>query len=432
MKVNMEVLSPIKRFLSVEVGSEQVGPKLEAAYQQYGRKASIPGFRKGKIPRSVLQLHFRKEIEEEVIRELIAEAYLEAAKETEIRPVGPPEVDGISLEPDQSLRFNATVEVKPDLEVEGYFGLDVLKKPVEVNDEEVDQALKLLQDRTSQFIPMEGWPALEGDLLYIDLNGFINKKTIKELTRENHPVILGSRALLSELEAALFGMQKDEVKDVEVILPPDFIKRDLAGKKAQFQLRIREIKKKKVPELNDDFPKEIGEEGTLEDLKKKLKEDLHSEKEEERDSTLKEEILGKLREMTPFEAPPSLVEEESEHLLKSARQSLAARRATLQDLDLDEASLRQRLQGQAEKRVRNSLILESIALKENVEPSEEEIQKELEGLSASLREEPAKLRRYLEERDGLAQVKAHIRERKTLDLLFEKANIITGDRIVLA
>ena len=432
MKVNVEVLNPIKRSLSIEVSPEQVQSKLERAYQQWGQKAAVPGFRKGKIPRSVLQLHFRREIEDQVVKEIIPEAYQEAIKGANIRPVGSPEIDEMNLEPNHSLRFRVTVEIKPELEVQDYLAIEVLKKPVEVKDEEVEQALKVIQDRASQFVPMEGWPALEGDLVYLDFEGMVNRKVVKDLSRENYPVILGSRTLLPELEMALLDMEKDQVKELEVSLPADFIKRELAGKKVFFRVRVREIKKKRVPELNDDFPKEIGEEGTLNDLKEKLRKELLLEKEKERDSTLKEEILEKVLGANPFEAPPSMVEDELEHMMESTRRSLSARRATLKDLDLDEEGLRERLRDQATQKVKSSLILEAIALKEKVEPSEEEIQRELENLSASLQQDPVTLRRYFEERDGLAQVKGILRERKTLDFLFEHAHIITGDRIVLA
>ena len=432
MKVNVEVLNPIKRALSIEVAPERVQSKLERVYQEWGQKAAVPGFRKGKIPRSVLQLHFRKEIEGQVVKELIPEAYQEAVRGANIRPVGSPEMDEVNLDPDHSLRFRVTVEIKPELEVKDYLGIEVLKKPVEIKDEEVEQALKVIQDRASQFVPMEGWPALEGDLVYLDFEGIVSKKVVKDLSKENYPVILGSRALLPELEMALLDMEKDQVKELEVSLPADFTKKELAGKKVLFRLRVREIKKKRVPELNNDFPKEIGEEGTLDDLKEKLRKELLLEKEKERDGTLKEEILEKVLEVNLFEAPPSMVEEELEHMMENTRRSLSARRATLKDLDLDEEGLRERLRDQASKRVKNSLILEAIALQEKVEPSEEEIQQELENLSASLQQDTATLRRYFEEKDGLAQVKGILRERKTVDFLFEHSNIISGDRIVLA
>ncbi|MDH7499221.1 MAG: trigger factor [candidate division NC10 bacterium] len=432
MKVLVEELSPNKRALSVEVATEQVEPKLEEAYREWSQRAAIPGFRKGKIPRSLLQLHFRKEIEDRVIREIIPKASLEAIKEADIRVVGAPEVDQVSLEPDHCLRFRLTVEVKPHLEVKDYLGVEVLRKPVQVTDEEVERALQVLQDRASQFVPMEGWPALEGDLVYVDLEGSVNKKAVKDLSREDLPVILGSHTLLPELEMALFEMGKGESKELEVTLPPSFIKREIAGKKAHFRLRVKEIKKKRVPELNEEFPKEIGEEGTLDDLRKKLRNELMAEKEKERDHSLKEEILEKIAEANPFEPPSSLVEEELERMMENALESLSARGATLKDLDLDEASLRERLRDQAEKRIKKSLILEAIAGKENIEPSEEDIQKELDDLSAALKQDPTVLRRYFEERDGLTQVRRLLRERKTLDFLFERANIISGDRIVLA
>jgi trigger factor len=432
VKVHVEVLNPTKRSLSIEVGPEKVGSELEKAYQEWGRTVAVPGFRKGKIPRSVLQLHFGKEIEDKVIKGLIPEAYQQAIEGANILPVGTPEIGQVTLDPDHSLHFLVTVEIKPELEVTDYLGVEVLKKPVEVKDEEVEQGLKVIQDRASQFVPMEGWPALEGDLLYLDLEGIVNKKAVKDLSRDNCPVILGSKTLLPELEMALLGMEKDQAKEVEVSLPDDFLKRDLAGKTALFRMRVKEIKKKRVPELNDDFPKEIGEEGNLDDLKEKVRKELLLEKERERDNALKEEILEKVLEANPFEPPASMVEEELEHMMENTRRSLSARRASLKDLDLNEESFRGRLQEQAIKRVKGSLILEAIARKEKVEPSEEEIQQELERLSASLNQDPANLRKYFEERDGLAQVKSILRERKTLDYLFEQAHIISGDRIVLA
>ena len=431
MKVRVEELSPIKRVLSIEVGAGQVQPKLDEAYREWGQQASIPGFRKGKIPRSVLQLHLGKQIEDKVIKEVVSEAYGEAIKGEDLRVAGPPEVDEVRLEPDRSLHFRATVETKPDMQPKDYLEVEVLRRPVEATEEEVDQALKTLQDRASQFVPMEGWPALEGDLVYVDIEGLVNKKAVKELSRDNYPVLLGSHVLLPELELALLNMQREERKELEVALPANFIQRDLAGKRAAFRLRVKEIKKKRVPELNDEFPKEIGEEGTLDDLREKIKKELLREKEREQDDSLKDEILEKVAEANPCEVPPSLIEEELRRMVERTIQSLAARQASLKDLDLDEESLRGRFREQASKRVRNSLILEAIAMTEKVEPTEAEIQKELEEMAVPLKQNPETLKRYLE-KDGLDEVKRVLRERKVLDFLFEHARIISGDRIVLA
>jgi trigger factor len=432
MKVRVEELSPVSRSVAVEVGSERVEPKLEEAYREWGQKATVPGFRRGKIPKSILELHFRREIEEEVLRGLLPLVCEEAIREASLRAVGLPRVEEMALAPDHSLRLRLTVEVKPNLEVKDYFGVEVVRKPVEVTEEEVSSALKVLQDRASQFVPMEGWPALAGDLVYLDYEAWVGKKAVKELRGENYPVILGSRSFLPELQSALHGMMKGEKKEVEATLPSDFSIRELAGKRAVFRLAVREIKKKRVPELNDDFPKEIGEEGTLEDLREKVKKELLREKERERDWELQQEILEKISRATPFEPPLSLVEEELAEMMEQVGRSLASRGASLQDLDVDEEAFRQRMAEEAKERVRRSLILEAIAAQEGVEPTEEEIQQEVDSLAVSLQRDGPSLRRHLEEKGGLEEVRRMLRERKTLQLLFQRANVVTGDRIILA
>ncbi|HEV8662828.1 MAG TPA: trigger factor [Candidatus Methylomirabilis sp.] len=424
MRVSVEEVSPSRRALTVEVPADRVGPKLEAAYRALGQRVSLPGFRKGRVPRALLEQRFRSQVREDVIRELIPESYLEALREAHLEVLGDPTVEEVSFAEGQPLRYRAVVDVKPPLAVKDYLGVPVTKKEAKVTDEEVEALLQQMRERAAEYVPMEGWPALKDDLCILDYHGTVNGRPLKGGRGSQVNVVLGSGAFLPAVEEGLVGAQKGETREVRVDFPDTYPRKELRGKRAVFTVTVREVKKKRVPALDDQLVKAVGGSGTLGEFREKVRADLLALKERERDGEMKAQILGKIAEQNPVEVPAALVEAEVDALVAETLHALAAQGARIRGLDEASAqNIRAKFRGAAERRVHHRLLLEAIGAQEGITVSDQELQEELERAAAGTGRSPAALREALEKEGRLAAVRGELLHRKTADLLLSRARV---------
>ncbi|MFN3477269.1 MAG: trigger factor, partial [Candidatus Methylomirabilales bacterium] len=424
MKISLEELSGCKRALVVEVPVESVRSKMEEIISRLGRTVALPGFRKGKVPRELIERRFKDEVKSEVMRELIPRASRQAIQEANLNPISEPTLEEATFEEGQPLRFRVSFEVKPSIQLSHYKGVDVFRERVSVSEEEVDRALHLLQEGSAEYVPMEGWPALRDDLVIVDYEGFIGGRPFKGGKGENVAIILGSGESLPGFEEELYGLQKMETKTFTVEIPSDYPRRDLAGKKILFKVTVKEIKKRRISPLDDEFARSKGCEN-LGELKEQLKRELLQRKERAEEERLKEKILEKVIEAHPFEPPESLVEAELNGLLSEALRSLPQGR----DPEKEAEVFRQRLREAAKRRVKASLILETIAQAEGLEVGEEEVDRELKALAASLNRDEAHLRGFFSG-GRLEGLKARLKERKALEFLYQQARITESLNLV--
>jgi trigger factor len=390
----------------------------------------MPGFRPGKIPRDLLRSRFKDEARNEALQELIPESYSQALKEVDLNPIGDPTLEDMVCEEGKPFSYRATFDIKPVLQLSGYMGIDLSREKIEVPDSEVDRALEHIRDRAAQYIPMDGWPALQEDLLVIDYEGFAGGKPLKGVSGQNASVMLGAHQFIPEFEAQLHGLKKGEAKEFSIEFPSDYGRRELAGKRVLFKITVKEVKKKQLPALDDDFAKSEGECADLHELKEKVKQDLLAYKEREQVGRLKSQLLEKLRTAHPFDLPESLVKAEVEAILDDLKRSADGHKtAPAKDLD-EEETMRTRARELAVKRVRNSLLLEAIAKREELAVSEEELDKEIETAAASMNQKPEDFRALLERKDRIETIRIQLLERKALELLFEQAKIVEGNNLV--
>ncbi len=429
MKVSIEEIGACKRELRVELPVEDVRTKVEEAYRHVGRTARIPGFRKGKVPRNLLKVHFKEEVRTEVLRNIVSTSYQRALEESKLTPVGEPELEEIQFEEDKPLIFKATFEVKPDFDVKDYTGVVVSKNPVEVTEQEVDRVLELFRDRAAQYIPMEGWPALYGDLVYLDYEGLIEDRPFKGGKGENQPFILGSRGFLPGFDERVIGMGKGESKAFNLQIPEDYPREDLAGKKVALKVTVKDIKKKQLLPLDDEFAKAFGGVETIGEFREKMKQDLLLQKERAQEAELKRKIIEKVIEAHSLEIPEAMVEFHLQHLVSDGLRRMAAQGMDVKALNMEE--LRESFRKTAQRQARAILVLEAIADKEGIQVSEEELAREIESLAASANVEPKAMRAYLEERGRWEAFKAELRERKTVDFLYSHARIVEGGSLIL-
>ena len=420
MNVTVEELPGCKRALVVEVPPETIYPTVEEVYRKLGQRVSVPGFRRGKVPRDIIERRFKEEVREEVLQELIPSTYRQALEKSHLAPVGHPTVEEVSFQLGEPLRYKAVVEVKPELEVKEYKGVVVSRKRIEVTDEEVEKQLQALQEQAAEYLPMEGWPALREDRLIVDAQGLIDGKPRKDLRVENFTLELGAGQFLPGVDERLVGVQKGEIREAPVTFPPDHLRKDLQGRKALFRFTVKEIKKKRTPPLDDTFAKTVGECATLQELKEKIRQELLKGREREEEQHLKWEVVEKIAAAHPFEIPESLVQVEMEAMLQEISRSVGTRPDRFQG----DVSFRLRLEESARRRVRHTLILEVIARQEGIEATSEEVEAEVQTLAAALNQKSENLRGYLDREGRMETLKANLRERKTLNFLFTQAKIL--------
>jgi trigger factor len=431
MKVTVEELSPSRRALHVELPSEQVAAKMEATFQEWSRKLQLPGFRRGRVPREIIQRRFQSNVKEEVLRDLIPDSYREAVNQADLHPVSQPTVEDVHFHEGEPLRYRAIVEVKPQVEVKEYRGLALERDKLEVSDEEVERALEVLRDDAAEYVPMEGWPALRDDLVILDHEATLHGKPFKGGTGKNATVILGHRGNIPGLEEEIAGMRKGETKRFSLTFPPDSPRQDLAGRTVEFRVTVKEVKKRRAPELNDEFAKSVGDVDSLAALRDKVRQQLHQRRTREQESNLKRSLLEKLAATHEVEIPESLVESEASAILRDFLETARATGGRIQGLAENVEALQSKARHAARRRVKESLLLEAVARQEGLTVTDAEMEGEIQSIVAAY---PAgdgqAVRAALQDPARRAGLRARMVERKALDFLFQNANITEAFHLI--
>jgi trigger factor len=423
MKVTVEELSPSKRVLHVELPSERVTDRVEATFREWGQKLQLPGFRRGRVPSEIIRRRFEAEVHEEVLRELIPDSYREALTQAAIEPVSQPAVEDVHFHAGEPLTYRAVVEIKPPVTATDYRGVTLEREKVEVSDQEVDRALEYLREDAAEYVPMDGWPALKDDLVILDHEGSINGKPFKGGSGKNLTVALGHEGYLPGFTEQLAGMQKGEAKQFTLQIPADGPRKELAGRSVEFRVTVKEVKKRRVPELNDEFAKTIGDVESLAALRDKLRQQLAQRKTREQDAALKRTLMEKLVQQHAIEVPEAMVDREAAAVLEELAMTLRATGGRVEGLPQDPEVLRTTARETATRRVQQALLLEAVAKQENLAVTEDEIEAEVNALAGMYRQEPAAVRRALEDPVRKAGLSERILERKAMDFLFQHATI---------
>jgi trigger factor len=427
MNVNVENISPIKKKVSVEIPVDQVAKEINSFYGELGRKARIKGFRPGKIPRNILERHFKDYVKTEVIQKLIQDSYPNALSESGLHPVSSPVVDPGEFESGKPFQYSAVVEVKPEIQLENYIGLKIEGKKEEVREEEVEERLKNLQDLHAQLKTIPEARAVQaGDFVILDYEARTDGQPLEGGKAIDFTVEVGSGRFIPDFEEKLVGLKPEEEKELEVSFPADYGYQKWAGKTLSFHVKIKEIKEKILPSLDDEFAKDLGAYDSLEDLKAKLRGEVEKEKELELDRRLKDQILEQLLQANPFDVPEGMVEEQTKHLVGDTKMRLATQGMELKQLGVSEEKLLEDYRSTAEKQVRTFLILEKIAGQEGIVVTDEEVEKRLQEIAEGIHQKIDAVKRYYEKNELIPEVKAGILTDKTLNYLLEKASISAG------
>ncbi len=423
MKAQVERLGECKVALKIEVPPDKVKKELDNLYIDLQKKAKLPGFRRGKVPLDVLKTYFARSLKADALDRLLPDACQKALKENDFVPCSPPKIEEVKYEDNEPLSFKATVEIKPKITLKKYKGLKAKRIIKIVTGEDINRALERLQHRHAEFTSIKNRPAKKGDWVIIDFIGSIEGKSFKDNEAKNFSLEIGSKTLVSNFEDQLIGLKKGEEKEIKVSFPKNYHNEELVGKEVLFKVNLKEIKEKKLPELNDEFAKDLKF-NNLEELKKRIKKDLEKYETEHSERLLRNNLMDWLIKKTPFPLPAAMVERELEAMLEETLTRMRYQGIDPKRMGIEEAKLKEKYRPSAERKVKSTLILEKIAKQENIKVNEEEIEKRTEEMALSTGQKKEDLRDFFnKERSHLAGLREEIRLKKALELIVKGARI---------
>ena len=415
--------SECTRELVIDVPAEEVAAAYRKVAGNYRKYARIPGFRAGKVPESIVRRKFANEIRKDVIDSLLPERFNKAVQEQGVRPVGQPQVTELTVDENAPLHVKAVFEYLPDFSIEGYRDVKVEKPSVEVTEEEYRQELNQLRDSRATMEPVEqDRPLEDGDFAQISYKGQVEGDAdAAPIAGEDALVEIGGSSTVEAFTAALRGAKVGQELKAEVVYPADYSEAKLAGKTVAYELSVKGIKKRNLPELNDEFAKELGGYESLADLEARVREYLEGRKRRMVESETKEKLMAAIADRFSFPVPESLVQEQVDHRLERGLRALAAQGMNpdqMRRLDFDRLRVAQRDSALAE--VKTQILLDRIAGEESVDVSEEELDHELQMISLQTREPLDTLKGRLTQDGGLARLREQIRREKTAAALYER------------
>lgn len=427
----MEDVTTVKKRLKVEVPARIALKEMDQVAKQYKQQARLPGFRPGKAPVELIKRHFRKSIRSDVLQKLIPDSYQEAIKEKGVEPIGEPSLENLTFEEGEPLVYEANFEIQPEIELPDYRGLKVTVESKPVTPEAVDEELGNLRETHSRLVAVEDQPIQEGDYAVIDLHGEYLEDEESETSRdpfEEEGVVIqvGEEHTHEAFNKALVGTGVGEETTFEVQYESDYPEEKLAGHKLRFTVKVGEIKQKELPELNDEFAKDLGEYETLKELREKIGERLGVEREKNREMDLGNKLLEELAAQTDFEVPEVLVANRVDGMLRDLAYKMASQGMDPSKANVDWMKVRADFRSDAEKQVKANLMLGEIGRRENIEISSETLEQEMAQMAESMEQPTEKVQQYFQQEGRIESLETQLIQKKAVKILVEGAEISDG------
>jgi len=425
MRTNLEDITSVKKKISVEIEFEEVDRKFNKVYKELGKQVKIPGFRQGKVPRKILERHIGSQVTEDVAKDLINETFPGALDEVKTFPLGVPTLEKETLKQGQDFKYSAIMEVRPQFEIDKYLGLEVEKETFSVTEQDVQDQLAQIRNAHGTLTSIDSDRAIKkNDHVVLDYQGFEKGQPLEEIHASNFLLKVGGNDFHPKFEESLIGLKKDGEAEIKVEFESGYPHTKLAGKTVDFKVKILDIKKMVLPELNDEFAQNLGADlKDLKDLNNKVRETILAQEEKRIDSELKQNLLKKVSDSVDFELPQTLVEAEIEQVVENVKQNLIRSGSNLEKTGLSEEKLRKDFRPASEKRVKNLLILGEIAKQEKLAVNEEDLNRGFKDLAASTGQDAETLRKYYQARNLMDALEEKLLEEKTLNYLVENATI---------
>lgn len=423
MSVQVENLEKNMAKLTIEVSADELEKAIDAAYQKQKGQISIQGFRKGKVPRAMIEKIYGAEVfYEDAANTLMQQTYPSAVDESGIDIVSRPTVDVVQIEKGKPFIYTAEVAVKPEVTLGKYMGITVTKIDTSVSDEDVDAELEKERDNNARIITVTDRPVVDGDTAVVDFEGFVDGVAFEGGKGENHPLVIGSHTFIDNFEEQLIGKNTGDDVEVSVTFPEQYQAAELAGKPAVFKVKINEVKTKELPELDDEFAQDVSEFDTLAEYRESLKKKLEEQKENEAKKTKEDEALQKIIDKSKMELPDAMVDTQCESMVDEFAQRIAqsglSMEQYLQFSGMTVDGLMEQVRPEAIQRIQTSLVLEKIAEEEKIEVSEEDLSEEIEKMAAGYGLEADKLKEMIGENEK-ESIKRELALSKAADLVME-------------
>jgi trigger factor len=413
-----------RRELDLEIPADEVTKKLESVAKEFARVARVPGFRPGKAPVSLIRRRFAEDIKGEVVQSLVPERVEKAVTEQKLTPVSQPQVEKLDFTEGQPLKFRAVFEVLPEFELANYKDLELEMPTMDITDEDVTETLEEMRERAAAFAPVEGRPAENGDHVQLKIMG-TPEGGGDPIQADSVLCHIGAEETMEPFNENLRGANIGDHKNFDVAYPADYPDAKLVGKTYHYAVEVLGIKNKKLPELNDEFAKDVSDATTLDELKTKVRENLEHQRDHKHKELLREKVIAALIKLHDFPVPESLVQHQMDVRLERVVRSLAAQGVDPRAVNVDWVTLRSRQQERASDDVKAELIVDRIATAENIDVTDEEVNHELEHAASHSGESAAAIHARLTKQGTLDRMKAKLRSDKTLDWLAQNSRIRT-------
>jgi len=414
---------------NIELTEEEFEKAVQSAYLKNRNKFNIPGFRKGKAPRKIIELNYGEGVfYEEALNSILPKAYEEAIEKFNFEPVDNPEIDIESMEKGKPVIISVEVTVKPEVKLGDYKNIEVEKVEYNVTDEDVERELKAIQEMNARIIDASDRETKEGDILTIDYKGFVDGEQFEGGTAEKQRLEIGSKTFIPGFEEQLIGKKKGDTVEVKVTFPDEYFEESLKGKEATFEVVIHEVKEKELPELDDEFAKDVSEFDTLEEYKNNIREKLEKDAKEKEKLEFENKVIDKVIDSSEVDIPEVMVEHQVEHEIEEFNYRLR-----MQGLDLDKylqltgsklEDLKKQLKPIAERRVKTDLVFEAIGKSENIAVTDEDIDKELDKIAKEYNQENVEQFKENMKKGDLGFLEAGIIRDKVIDILINNAKAI--------
>ena len=430
MKTELVDVSQTRKELKIEIEVDEVRAELDRVSRQYAAQASVPGFRKGHAPVSVIKTRFKNEIRGDVVQNVVPRVVNDAIIERQLTVIGEPQIhvdtdEGLTKLGDGPLNVHVHLEVLPEVRLGEYKGLEVARRLRPVTDEMVGEYVESLREGSAALQPVEDRASAEGDTVTVDLVGkYVDPPEEEDIKAEGVEVLLGAEGVVPEFAEGLTGVRQDDVRTIRVKYPEDFKSKGLAGKEIEYTATVTGVSRKELPAADDEWARSFGEGvESLEDLRARLREQLAERARAESDHRLRGELMQKLAGAHEFEMPETLVEFQTRKMMETTVRDMMQRGMDPRGQELDWEGLHAALSGRAHEELRGQLLLERIAEAEQIEPTDEEINQEIESIAAAARQTPEQVRAALTKQGGERSIADRLRHRKTLDMLVANARV---------
>ena len=421
MKVDVVDVDRVTKKIEVEVPADKITEITENIYGELKRQAKIKGFRPGKIPKSILTTYYKDYIEDELKRRVIEGTMSEVLSEANVKPVTEPIADFV--EDGDRFVYTLLCEVFPDIEISSYKGVEVEVDAIRVTDDDIDKRIEQTKELYAEMIPREADSgARKGDFIIVKYKGYLDGRPMKDVYSEAYPLELGTSQLMPEFESAIYDMKKGEIKNVDVAFPDDYQLKDIAGKTLLFEIEIKDIREKRLPDLNDDFAKDVNFEN-VEKMKESLKAEIEKEKLNSRKQFISNKIMEMLASNIDIQVPKRLLAKHTEAMLEEAKTRFNTEHFTEEDLKAFQGNIRADFEKKAAERIKSDIILARIAEIEGIKLEDDDVHNRMKKIAEETKRPFDEVKGIYEKYDFIEGMKISIVQQKTMDFLMENANI---------